>query len=101
MADDQGKVIAIALVPSPPAHAPTGADKTNHCVACGHYHGSVGVGARCLENEVRRLRKMLADFPAIAAELRRYRSGVARAYALGATGAGLDLLDALIKGEGT
>jgi hypothetical protein len=98
MADDKGKPIVVELAPSPPAHAPTDPDRPANCVACGHYHGSLGIGQKCLEAEVRRLRILLADFPAVAAELRRYRAGVARAHALGATAAGLDLLTELVKG---
>lgn len=101
MADTKGTPIAIELAPSPAAHAPTSPDRPQNCIACGHYHGSVGIGQKCLEAEVRRLRTLLSDFPAHAAELRRYRSGVARAHALGATAAGLDILTALLKGEGT
>jgi len=90
MADTKGRP-----VDGPPAN-----DVPRTCVACGRYHGPAAA-MRCLEGEVRRLRQQLVDFPRIAAELRRYRSEVNRAYRLGATGAGLDILDALIKGEGT
>lgn len=78
MADDKGRAVSTELAPSPTAHAPTRADKPKNCVACGHYHGSEGMGRICLENEVHRLRRMLADFPAQAAELRRYRGAEAR-----------------------
>ena len=54
------KPLAPALIPSPPPHADTRAEPRRGCIACGAIHGGVGAGFICLENEVRRLRALLA-----------------------------------------
>jgi hypothetical protein len=59
MADDKGKALAAELAASPPAHAPTGAERPATCVACGAWHGGVGAGVLCLQREVLRLRTLL------------------------------------------
>ena len=100
MADEKGNPIARELAPSPPAHEPTAAEARKGCIACGRYHGSEGMAKACLESEVRRLRTQLADFPAHAETLRAYRAGVAKALSLGATGACLDTLEAVLKKDG-
>jgi hypothetical protein len=57
--DRDGKLIAPALVPSPPAHGPTEGERVARCVACRAYHGSVNAARICLENEVIRQRAVL------------------------------------------
>ena len=96
MADEQGKPLSTDLIPSPPAHAATGAEKPKACVACGHHPGGIGMGIACLEREVVRLRRLLRDVPGMTSELGTLRAGVARMKAMGgATAAALDLLDTL------
>lgn len=54
--------IAPDLIPSPAPHADTKAEPIPKCVACGAVHGGVGEGRICLENEVRRLRRVIDRF---------------------------------------
>lgn len=58
--------ISPVLLPSPPSHASTGAERPPPCRGCGHVHGSEGVALRCLESnlteargEVERLKRII------------------------------------------
>ena len=57
--------IAPDLVASPAPHADTKAEPIPRCVACGAVHGGVGEGRICLENEVRRLRRVVSAMAAM------------------------------------
>lgn len=101
MADDKGKLVAVELAPSPPPHASTAPERPRNCVACAQYHGSEGQGRLCLENEVRRLRRVLRDARDESETLDRFRSTLTRAFAFGlATPDARMLLDALLTKEG-
>jgi len=53
--------IAPTLAGPTKAHGPTDAPAPPNCIACGRYHGSIGVAKACLELEILRLRALVSE----------------------------------------
>lgn len=60
MADEDGKPLAPALRISPLREDDEKPRPLPKCIACGAVHGGVGAGILCLENEILRLRGVIA-----------------------------------------
>jgi hypothetical protein len=50
-------------------------DKIKLCIACGHYHGSVNEGFRCLEKHIAQQRAELEPLAELRAAIRKLPKG--------------------------
>jgi hypothetical protein len=55
------RAIAPSMAAPTRPHGPTDAPTPPNCIACGAYHGSVGVAKACLELEILRLRALVPE----------------------------------------